>query len=94
MIRLRAVSYTHLDVYKRQDVLHEAEQRAHRTFTDAENRAQKVLAAAEDRMTQLKVERVAVARYFESLGEVVTNARKLEQSVKPSTCLLYTSRCV
>lgn len=28
-------------------------------------------------MTQLKVERVAVARYFESLGEVLGNAKKM-----------------
>ena len=63
-------------------IVQEAERRAHATFTEAENRATKVLLDAEDRMSQLKVERVAVARYFESLGEVVTNARKLESATE------------
>ena len=36
-------------------------------------------------MTQLKVERVAVARYFESLGQVITNAQKLEQTTQQAT---------
>ena len=42
----------------------------------------KVLAAAEDRMAQLKVERGAVARYFESLGDVLTNAQKMGQAAQ------------
>ncbi|MBN9612396.1 MAG: hypothetical protein J0H64_02835, partial [Actinobacteria bacterium] len=45
----------------------------------------KVLAAAEDRMMQLKVERGAVARYFESLGEVLSNAQKMETVTRNAT---------
>ena len=36
-------------------------------------------------MAQLKVERGAVARYFESLGEVLTNATKLSSSAANAT---------
>ena len=64
------------------EIMVEAEQRAQTTWVAAEDRATKVLAAAEDRMNQLKVERGAVARYFESLGEVLTNAQKMNTAAE------------
>jgi len=55
----------------------DAEDRAATLLAEAETRTRELVADAEDRLAQIRIERDAVAGYFESLRGVLTQAEKV-----------------
>lgn len=58
-------------------VVREAEKKAQALVTEATKRTRLLVSDAEDRLAQIRIERDAVAGYFESLRSVLTQAEKV-----------------
>jgi uncharacterized protein YjgD (DUF1641 family) len=58
-------------------IVREAEERAAALLADTETRTRELVTDAEDRLAQIRIERDAVAGYFESLRSVLTQAEKV-----------------
>ena len=79
VVGVSAVSYTHLDVYKRQDL--------YRLLSDGE-------CGSEENLTALYADLAgAIIPGATGLG-FATRIAKIGKSVEKTVCLLYTSRCV
>ena len=58
-------------------IVREAEERAAALVDEAEERTQRLVADAEERLAQIRIEREAVAGYFENLRGVLQQAEKV-----------------